>query len=90
MTEFAANKFNCSVGQLALAWCVKNKNVSTVLLGATKPEQLVENLAAISVAERLTDEDMASIDEILGNKPAPYQGFGERRLQYRVLVSLEK
>jgi aryl-alcohol dehydrogenase-like predicted oxidoreductase len=39
-----AKELNCSVGQLALAWCGKNENVTTVILGATKPEQLAENL----------------------------------------------
>ena len=64
------------MGQLALAWCIKNPNVSTVLLGATKPSQLEENLASLLVAERLTDEHMKRVDSILGNKPAPYQGWG--------------
>ena len=73
---YAKEKLNCSVSQLALAWCVKNKNVSTVLLGATKPSQLEENFGAIEVARRLTDEDMAAIDEILGNRPEPYGGYG--------------
>jgi aryl-alcohol dehydrogenase-like predicted oxidoreductase len=63
------------VGQLALAWCVKNKNVSTVLLGATKTDQLEENLGAIAVAEKLTSVEMAEINEILGNNPEPYRGY---------------
>ncbi len=50
LTEYAKTKFNCSVGQLAIAWCVKNKNVSTVLIGASNPAQLDENFGAIDVA----------------------------------------
>ena len=50
LSEYANSKLNCSVGQLAIAWVVKNKNVSTVLLGATKPSQLEENFGAIEVA----------------------------------------
>ncbi len=76
LSEFASGELNCSMGQLALAWCIKNPNVSTVLLGATKPSQLEENLASLLVAERLTDEHMERVDRILGNKPAPYQGWG--------------
>ena len=62
--------------QLALAWCVKNPNVSTVLLGATKPAQLEENLGAIAVARTLTASHMEAIEAILDNKPDAYAGFG--------------
>lgn len=80
LTEFAKTKLDCSVAQLALAWCVKNKNVSCVLLGATKVEQIEDNLKAIGVAEKLTDEHMQEIDEILGNAPGSYWGIGERKI----------
>lgn len=76
LEEYAKAELNCSLGQMALAWCVKNKNVSTVLLGATKPEQLVENLGAIAVARRMTVAHMKDIDQILGSKPDDYLGFG--------------
>ena len=49
LTAYAEKK-GCSVGQLAIAWCLKNKHVSTVLLGGTKPSQLEENFGAIDVA----------------------------------------
>ena len=88
LTVFAEERFGCSVGQLALAWCMKNKNVSTVLLGATKPAQLVENLGALPVARSMTGEDMDRIDAILGNKPKGYQGFGGDR-SYRQISQLE-
>ena len=61
---------------LALAWAVKNPNVTTVLLGATKPSQLTENLGAVDVARKLTAAHMARIDEILDNKPDAYSGYG--------------
>lgn len=76
LTEFAEKELQCSVSQLALAWCIQNKNVSTVLLGATKPEQLEENFGALAVARRLTPEHMAAIEKILGNKPEAYGGYG--------------
>lgn len=56
---------------LALAWVAKNPNTSTVILGASKPEQVVENLKAIEVLPKLTDDIMERIEEILGNAPAP-------------------
>ena len=62
--------------QLALAWCVKNPNVSTVLLGATKLRQIEENLGALAVIPRLNGEIMSRIDGVLGNVPTRYQGFG--------------
>jgi aryl-alcohol dehydrogenase-like predicted oxidoreductase len=76
LSTFAQDEFGCSMAQLALAWCVKNKNVTTVLLGATKPEQLVENLAALDVVSKMTSAHMEQIDSIMNNKPAPYGGFG--------------
>ena len=76
LQKFAEHELGCSVGQLALAWCLKNPNVSTVLLGATQPEQLRENLASLSVAERLNEHHLSHIEEILANRPSSYQGWG--------------
>ena len=76
LSDYATNNFKCSVGQLALAWCLKNENVSTVLLGATKPEQLDENLKAIEIAKKMSKTDMENISMILGNDPVPYSGYG--------------
>ena len=69
LTTLAEEKYHCSVGQLAIAWCLKNKNVSTVLLGATKPTQLIENIESLAVAKQMTESDKAEIDAILGNTP---------------------
>ena len=76
LTEFAARDLDCSMTQLALAWCARNPNVSTVLLGATKPEQLTENLGAIAVARRLTPQHMEAIEAIAESKPDAYGGYG--------------
>jgi voltage-dependent potassium channel beta subunit len=54
---------------LALAWCLANPNVSTVILGASRVSQLEENLAASDVAEKLTPEILKRIDDIMGTKP---------------------
>lgn len=65
-----AKDLEMSLPQLALAWCLKNKNVSTVILGATKPEQLIENLGTINHFPKLAEEVMNKIEIILGNKPS--------------------
>ncbi|KAL9066969.1 MAG: hypothetical protein Q9161_007213 [Pseudevernia consocians] len=74
-----AEKLGGSASQLALAWAAKNENVSTVILGATKPEQIVDNCKALSVLAKLTPEHMEEIEEILGNKPAGPSKFGRER-----------
>ncbi len=61
----------CTLSQLAIAWCLKNSDVSTVITGASKREQLTENLGAFDVVDRLTDEVLAQIEEILDNRPEP-------------------
>ncbi|MCL4393939.1 MAG: aldo/keto reductase [Chloroflexi bacterium] len=65
----------CSTSQLALAWCLKNPNVSTVITGASKPEQVVENMKALDVASKLTPDVMARIEDILDNKPEPESDY---------------
>jgi aryl-alcohol dehydrogenase-like predicted oxidoreductase len=55
---------------MSLAWCLKNPNVSTVILGASKEAQLTENLNALESQEKLTYDVMERIEAILGNKPA--------------------
>ena len=84
LTEFAGKRFGCSMTQLALAWCLKNPNVSTVLLGATKPSQLEENLGALDVAVKMTEEDMSEVGAILNNAPDVYSGFGGGGWQRRI------
>ncbi len=61
-----AADIGCSVAQLAIAWTASNPNVSTVILGASRVEQLEENLEALEVATRLTDEHRTRIEEIFG------------------------
>ncbi len=64
-----AGEIGTSVTRLSLAWCLKNKNVSTVILGSSKEEQLLDNLQSIEVQKLLTDEVMSKIDSIMDNKP---------------------
>jgi len=64
-----ALELGCTMAQLALAWCLKNPNVSTVITGASRVEQVHENVGAVDVVERLTPELMTRIDSVLVNKP---------------------
>jgi aryl-alcohol dehydrogenase-like predicted oxidoreductase len=50
----------------AIAWCLKNPNVSTVILGASKVDQLKENLQAADAQSKFTPEVMKLIDEVAG------------------------
>lgn len=70
-----ADEIGCSMPQLALAWTLKNPNVSTTITGASKPEQVVENMKAIDFVEKLTPAVMERIETILDNKPKPEADF---------------
>jgi voltage-dependent potassium channel beta subunit len=74
--EPIAAELGCTLSQLAIAWCAANRNVSTVLLGASSPEQLIENLEALNVIPKLTPEVLAKIDAIVKNKPEQEGTFG--------------
>jgi len=76
LTEYAKKNFNTSVSCLAIAWCIKNRNVSTVLLGATKEEQIEENLKSLAVAKEISPKHMEEIEKILNNKPIQELDWG--------------
>ncbi len=73
--EPLARELGCTLAQLALAWCLKNPRVSTVITGASRVSQVEENMKALEVVPKLTRELMESIEEILGNKPVPPYDF---------------
>lgn len=73
--EPVAKELGCSLAQLALAWCLKNPNVSTVITGASRTEQVIENMQALHVAKRLTGEVMEQIEQVLQNKPEAEQDW---------------
>ena len=76
LSELAA-ELGISMTHLSLAWCLKNPNVSTVILGASRLAQLNDNLAALPVVEQLTPDVMQRIEAIVGNKPAAPVRFGQ-------------
>jgi voltage-dependent potassium channel beta subunit len=67
--DVVAKDLGTSLATLAIAWCIKNPNVTTAILGATKETQLNENLKALDVVPKLTVEVMNRIDEVMGTKP---------------------
>jgi voltage-dependent potassium channel beta subunit len=64
--EPVAKELGCTLSQLALAWCLKNPFVSTVITGATRVEQVHENMKAMEFVDKFTPEIMTKIDEIFG------------------------
>lgn len=67
--QHLANEMGVPMAKLAIGWCLKNPHVSTVILGASKAEQLKQNLEALDILPLLTDKVLADMDEIMGNKP---------------------
>ncbi|KAL0952202.1 hypothetical protein HGRIS_008811 [Hohenbuehelia grisea] len=76
LTKLAESELQCSVAALALAWVAKNPNTSTVILGASSPTQVIENLKALEVIPKLTPEILDRIEAILSTKPEPVPTFG--------------
>ena len=66
-----AGEIGCTQAELAIAWAVKNPDVSTCLLGASRPEQLDSSLKGLEVANQLTPEILQRIEDTLGNRPEP-------------------
>ena len=86
-------ELGCTVTHLALAWLAANPNTSTVILGATRPEQVLDNLKALDVIPKMTPDILEKIEKILENKPEPFvrlvplfSRFGIRRLIVVVLA----
>ena len=70
-----AEELGCSMAQLALAWCLTNEDISTVITGASRPDQVTENMEALEIAEQLTPDVQERIEEILDNRPEDEQNW---------------
>jgi voltage-dependent potassium channel beta subunit len=68
-----ADELGTNMARLALAWCLKNPNVSTLIMGASKVSQLEDNLQALDVVDQISDDLMEDIEKILDNKPEPME-----------------
>lgn len=73
MTALAAlaKEVGCTQAQLSLAWVLVNKDVSTAIVGATKPAQMVDNLGAIDIVKKWTPDIEKKLEAIMGNTPEP-------------------
>jgi voltage-dependent potassium channel beta subunit len=76
LLDFAA-ELGTSLAQLSLAWCLKNPNVSSVILGASRTEQIEDNIKALDIMDLLTEEVMNKIEEITDNRPEPHIDWKE-------------
>jgi aryl-alcohol dehydrogenase-like predicted oxidoreductase len=74
-----AERLGGSVAQLSLAWCAKNENVSTIILGASKVEQIHDNVKALELLDKLTPEVIEEIERVLENKPKAPPTMGRSR-----------
>jgi voltage-dependent potassium channel beta subunit len=72
-----ADEVGLPIHHLALLWCLNNRHVSTVILGASKLSQLKDNLKALDSRDKLTPEVIGKIEEIVQNKPEEPQRFGQ-------------
>jgi len=72
LSEFV-QELGSTLAAFSIAWCIKNPNVTTAILGATKREQLLDNLTALDVLPELTPEIMNRVDNIMGTKPVVVQ-----------------
>jgi voltage-dependent potassium channel beta subunit len=66
-----AEELGGTLAQLAIAWCLMNPDVSTVITGASRPEQVRENLKALEIASKMDDEILLRIEDALENEPKP-------------------
>jgi aryl-alcohol dehydrogenase-like predicted oxidoreductase len=64
-----ADDFECTTAQVAIAWCLKNPQVTSVVLGATSNSQIIENLEALTITEKLSPEVMDALDQVAIEMP---------------------
>jgi len=64
-----ADEIGVTMPELAISWCLKNPNVSTVITGASNADQVKQNMKALNAVEKLTDDVMKKIEDVLDNKP---------------------
>jgi aryl-alcohol dehydrogenase-like predicted oxidoreductase len=70
-----AKEAGLSLAHMALLWCLRTPHVSTVILGASRTSQLVDNIKALEHKAKMTPELIERIETILGNKPAGPQRY---------------
>ncbi|MFQ5399048.1 MAG: potassium channel beta subunit family protein [Anaerolineae bacterium] len=66
-----AGELGTTMARMAIAWCLKNPHVSSVITGASRPEQVADNMKALDVVAQLSDDVMEKIEPLLNNRPEP-------------------
>ena len=84
MLRPVAQRVGCTMGQLALAWCLNNPNVSTVITGATSVAQVHDNLKACEIKHLLTPTVMQEIESAIGRQYAPALSNVDKQMNYRL------
>lgn len=64
-----AKKLDTDVATLSMAWVLSNKNVSSAITGASRPEQIYQTVKAVDVYRKLTKENLEEIEQVMGSKP---------------------
>jgi aryl-alcohol dehydrogenase-like predicted oxidoreductase len=85
-----AEKYECTRSQLAIAWCLKNQNVSTVITGASKVEQVVENLKSLEIAQKLNATEIDAIENILKNNPGTERDYSVAAREKQQVVAEQR
>ncbi|MFA5960564.1 MAG: aldo/keto reductase [Tatlockia sp.] len=67
LTDYAQQEFNISLAELALAWCIRNKSVSSAIIGASTANQIITNCKCISFAKTMNTDTLSNVDEIILN-----------------------
>ncbi|KAI0785410.1 NADP-dependent oxidoreductase domain-containing protein [Irpex lacteus] len=76
LAKLAKEELNCTTTHLALAWLAHHAHTSSIILGASSPEQVLDNLKALEVVPRLTEEVLERVERVLGNRPEELPTFG--------------
>ena len=64
-----ADRLGVSLPELCIAWCIRNPHVTTTILGASRKEQLLQNLKAVDTVQLITSQVVAETEAIVQNKP---------------------
>ena len=76
-----AEELGCTQNQLALAWVVKNRDVSCALFGAKSPEQVRDNLGALEYVNKISPSVLERIEQLIVNRPTPLTNFRDFTLR---------
>ena len=92
LKEIAEKKLNCSMAQLAIAWIIKNPDVTTCLLGCSSVDELEDNIKGYEVYKKLNNEILLEIEKILENAPAgecDYRYFKEMPIRRNQFLGID-